>query len=65
MTRSLSHLPKRKTQELKRIADTIVEMAPSTQMLILFGSHARSDWVEGRCEKDGRIYESIVKGRST
>jgi predicted nucleotidyltransferase len=44
MKRSLAHLPKKKKQELKRIADTIVEMVPSTQMVILFGSHARGDW---------------------
>ena len=32
-------------------------MVPSTQMIILFGSHARGDWVEDRYEQDGRIYE--------
>jgi predicted nucleotidyltransferase len=44
MKRSLAHLPEKKKQELKRIADTIVEMVPSTEMVILFGSHARGDW---------------------
>ena len=48
MRRSLSHLPQRKKQELGRIADTIVEVVPATQMIILFGSHARGDWVEDR-----------------
>jgi uncharacterized protein len=57
MRRSLSHLPRRKKDELRRIADTIIEMVPATQMVILFGSHARGDWVEDRYEKDGRIYE--------
>ena len=46
MRRSLAHLPRQKKQELKRIAEIIVEMVPSTQMVILFGSHARGDWVE-------------------
>ena len=57
MRRSLAHLPKQKKQELQRIAETIVEMVPSTQMVILFGSHARGDWVEDRYEQDGRTYE--------
>ena len=59
MKRSLSHLPKRKKQELRRITDIIVETAPAGQMIILFGSHARGDWVEDRYEKDGRIYEYL------
>ena len=46
MKRSLSHLPKRKREEPKLITQTIVEMVPATQMIILFGSHARGDWVE-------------------
>jgi uncharacterized protein len=57
MKRSTAHLPDRKRQELKRIAETIVEAVPSVQMVILFGSHARGDWVEDCYEKDGRIYE--------
>lgn len=52
-----THLPEKKQQELKRITDTIVEMVPSVQMVILFGSHARGDWVEDRFEQDGRVYE--------
>ena len=32
-------------------------MVPSAQMVILFGSHARGDWVEDRYEQDGRVYE--------
>jgi uncharacterized protein len=57
MRRSISHLPERKKQELGCIADIIVEMVPATQTIILFGSHARGDWVEDQYEKDGRIYE--------
>ena len=41
MKRSLSHLPKRKREELKLVAQTIVEMVPAAQMIILFGSHPR------------------------
>jgi uncharacterized protein len=57
MKRSLAHLPRSKKQELKVITNTIVEMVPSTQMVILFGSYARGDWVEERYEQDGRVYE--------
>jgi uncharacterized protein len=57
MKRSTAHLPEKKRQELKRITETIVEAVPSVQMIILFGSHARGDWVQDVYEQDGRIYE--------
>ena len=57
MKRSTAHLPDNKRQELKRIAETIVEEVPSVQMIILFGSHARGDWVQDVYEQNGRIYE--------
>lgn len=57
MKRAVTHLPKHKQQELSRIAEAIVETVPSVQMVILFGSHARGDWVEDRYEQDGRVYE--------
>ena len=46
MKKSLSHLPKRKRDELARVVDVIRKGAPQTEMIILFGSHARGDWVE-------------------
>jgi predicted nucleotidyltransferase/HEPN domain-containing protein len=42
---SLEHLPARKQDQLRAIADILRQGAP-VEMLILFGSHARGDWVE-------------------
>ena len=46
MKDSLNHLPQRKKAELARITSIIREMAPKTEMIILFGSYARGDAVE-------------------
>src|SRR3954466_14260315 len=45
MKTSLDHLPQRKQDELRAITGVIRAGAP-LEMLILFGSHARGDWVE-------------------
>ncbi len=45
MKRSLAHLPKHKQQELKEIT-SITKANPGVEMVILFGSYARGDWVE-------------------
>jgi predicted nucleotidyltransferase len=42
---SLDHLPERKQAELRAIAEVLRGGAP-VEMVILFGSHARGDWVE-------------------
>jgi predicted nucleotidyltransferase/HEPN domain-containing protein len=42
---SLDHLPPRKQQQLRAIVDVLRAGAP-LEMLLLFGSHARGDWVE-------------------
>lgn len=52
----LSHLPQDKQREVRRIAEIIRDVV-DPEMIILFGSHARGDWVEDRYEKDGVIYE--------
>jgi HEPN domain-containing protein/predicted nucleotidyltransferase len=46
MKKSLAHLPLYKKQELKRLKSIILEKAPATQFIILFGSHARGNWVD-------------------
>ena len=56
MKRSLAHLPAHKKAELKEITAIIRQFAP-VDMIILFGSHARGDWVEDVTEEDGVIYE--------
>ncbi len=47
MKTSLDHLPETKQAILRDIASIFREGAP-IEMLILFGSHARGDWVEDR-----------------
>ena len=46
MKESLAKLSERKRGELARIVSIILEMAPKTEMIILFGSHARGNAVE-------------------
>jgi predicted nucleotidyltransferase len=41
MKRSLTHLPKRKRDELKLVTEIILDECPTVQMVILFGSYAR------------------------
>jgi HEPN domain-containing protein/predicted nucleotidyltransferase len=57
MKKSLSHLPKHKQQELKLITDTIIQSFPGVQMLILFGSYARGNWVEDTYKQGHITYE--------
>ncbi|NIJ52913.1 HEPN domain-containing protein [Dyadobacter arcticus] len=45
MKTTLSHLPDDKQEELETLTKIIVEKVPA-EMVILFGSHARGDWVE-------------------
>ncbi|MCE6991422.1 HEPN domain-containing protein [Dyadobacter sp. CY323] len=45
MKTTLTHLPEDKQEELKTITEIILSKIPA-EMVILFGSHARGDWVE-------------------
>jgi len=55
MKTSLAHLPENKRQALQWAVDIIQEMA-TPDMLILFGSYARGDWVEELAD-DGVHYQ--------
>ncbi len=58
MKKSLSRLPDHKQRELREITDVILrETAP--EMIILFGSYARGNWVEDRFTdpEDHKTYE--------
>jgi uncharacterized protein len=57
MKRSLTHLPKHKRDELKLVTEIILDECPTVQMVILFGSYARGDWVEDRYVEGGITYE--------
>jgi predicted nucleotidyltransferase/HEPN domain-containing protein len=57
MKKSLRHLPKHKRDELKRVTEIIRDECPTVLMIVLFGSHARGDWVEDRHIEDGTLHE--------
>jgi uncharacterized protein len=46
MKSSLEHLPERKRSKLSAMAEKIRAEAPDAAMIVLFGSHARGNWVE-------------------
>ncbi|MCF0051635.1 HEPN domain-containing protein [Dyadobacter sp. LJ53] len=50
MKSTLSHLPKTKQDQLKALTQIILDKVPA-EMIILFGSYARGDWVEDYQEK--------------
>jgi predicted nucleotidyltransferase len=56
MKKSLSHLPQDKQNELRLIVEKIRERI-EPQMLVLFGSYARGNWVEDTYLEDGVTYE--------
>jgi HEPN domain-containing protein/predicted nucleotidyltransferase len=56
MKRTTRHLPKRKRDELKEIV-SIINQNAQAEMVVLFGSHARGDWVEDIYVEDHTTYE--------
>lgn len=56
MKSDLTHLPPRKRRD---IAESVkrIRAAADVEMIILFGSHARGDWVEDRYVEGGVTYE--------
>ena len=57
MKQDITHLPERKQQELKTITQIICDIA-KPEMVILFGSYARDDWVEDKYDKTHYRYQS-------
>jgi HEPN domain-containing protein/predicted nucleotidyltransferase len=57
MKKSLAHLPKRKREELRYITRLIRKKSKYPQIIILFGSFARRDWVEDVYVEDNITYE--------
>jgi len=53
---SLGHLPEDKQQEIQSITESIVQLV-KPEMVILFGSYSRGDWVEDRHIEDGITVE--------
>lgn len=56
MKTSLEHLPEDKQQEITSIAETIVSLI-QPEMVILFGSYSRGNWVEDKYKENGITYE--------
>ena len=57
MKQDITHLPERKQQELKTITQIICDIA-KPEMVILFGSYARGDWMEDKYDKEHYRYQS-------
>ncbi len=57
MKKDLSYLPADKQSELLNIVDLIKEAVPA-EMIILFGSYARNDWVEDKYDEEHYRYQS-------
>jgi predicted nucleotidyltransferase len=57
MKTTLTHLPAHKQAELKAIKEALVPRYPEIEMIILFGSYARGNWVEDIYVENGRTYE--------
>jgi uncharacterized protein len=53
---SLEHLPESKQEELTPIKEMIINLV-NPEMIILFGSYSRGDWVEDRYRVNGTLYE--------
>ena len=56
MKTTTDHLPADKQTELQKIVEAIEQRFPA-EMIILFGSYARGDWVDDRYQEDGTTYE--------
>lgn len=59
MKKTLSYLPQHKQDELKFTVKIIRKQLPSAQMIILFGSYARNEWVEDTYTEGHITYEYI------
>lgn len=46
MKKSISYLPKEKQEDLNYLVKAVLEKIPETQMIILFGSYARNEYVD-------------------
>ncbi len=57
MKTDLSHLPHHKQEELKLILAALIPRYTEIEMIILFGSYARGNWVEDKYEDKGITYE--------
>jgi len=57
MKTSISHLPDHKQAELKAIVAALIPKYAEIEMIILYGSYARGNWVEDKYVENGVTYE--------
>lgn len=57
MKKPLTHLPQNKRDELKRVTSIIRKFCNDVEMIILFGSFARGDWVEDEYKEGHTVYQ--------
>jgi HEPN domain-containing protein/predicted nucleotidyltransferase len=58
MKTSIEHLPEEKRTDIAEILHSIQRRLPA-EMIMLFGSYARGDWVEDRYKENGTTYEYV------
>lgn len=58
MKNKLDYLPGHKQAELTQITAMIREVAPSAELIILFGSYARNQWMEDKYDEEHYRYQS-------
>jgi predicted nucleotidyltransferase/HEPN domain-containing protein len=57
MKTDFSHLPQHKQAELKAIKEALIPRYSEIEMILLFGSYARGNWVEDKYVEKGITYE--------
>jgi len=57
MKTDLTHLPEHKQAELKAIREALIPRYGEIEMIVLFGSYARGNYVEDKYEDKGITYE--------
>ena len=57
MKTDYSHLPEHKQAELKAIKEALIPRYSEIEMILLFGSYARGNWVEDKYIEKGIAYE--------
>lgn len=57
MKTDISYLPHHKQDELKSILTALIPRYSEIEMILLFGSYARGNWVEDKYEEKGITYE--------
>ncbi|MDP2385701.1 MAG: HEPN domain-containing protein [Bacteroidota bacterium] len=57
MNTNLTHLPENKQAELKAIVSALIPRYGEIEMIVLFGSYARGNWVEDKYVEKGITYE--------